>query len=74
MEKLANLSYWWILGGFTLIMIGLYCLFNSLERTKPVKGQLLCLCGMDLVTLLFYLLTFSLRISKIAVDSIALES
>ena len=69
MEKLANLSYWWILGGFTLIMIGLYCLFNSLERTKPVKGQLLCLFGMDLVTLLFYLLTFSLRISKIAAEA-----
>ncbi|MBO7048862.1 MAG: tripartite tricarboxylate transporter TctB family protein [Spirochaetia bacterium] len=69
MNKLANLSYWWILGGLTLLLVGLYFLFNSMERTKPVKGQLLCLCGMDLITLLFYLLTFSLRVSKIAAEA-----
>ena len=50
-------------------MVGLYYLFNSNKKTKPVKGQLLVLCGMDLVTLLFYILTFSLRISKLAKDA-----
>ncbi|MBO4410266.1 MAG: tripartite tricarboxylate transporter TctB family protein [Spirochaetales bacterium] len=66
---LTGLSYWWIMGGFLVIMVGLYFLFNSIQRTKPVKAQLLCLCGMDLVTLLFFLLTFNLRVSKLAAEA-----
>ena len=66
---LTGLSYWWIMGGFLVIMVGLYFLFNSIRRTKPVKAQLLCLCGMDLITLLFYLLTFNLRVSKLAAEA-----
>ncbi|MBQ0072271.1 MAG: tripartite tricarboxylate transporter TctB family protein [Spirochaetales bacterium] len=66
---LTQLSYWWILLGFTVILVGLYFLFNSIQRTKKVKFQLLCLCGMDLVALLFYLLTFNLRVSKIAAEA-----
>ena len=66
---LSKLKYGWILLAFAAIMVGLYYLFNSNKKTKPVKGQLLVLCGMDLVTLLFYILTFSLRISKLAKDA-----
>ena len=66
---LTGLSYWWIILGFLAIMVGLYFLFNSIQRTKPVKAQLLCLCGMDLVTLLFFLLTFNLRVSKLAAEA-----
>lgn len=66
---LSKLKYGWVLLAFAAVMIGLYFLFNSIKRTKPVKGQLLVLCGMDLVTLLFYILTFSLRISKLAKDA-----
>lgn len=65
-EWLASLSYWWILAAFAVIMTGLYFLFNANERTRAVKIQLLTLCGMDIITLLFFLLTFSLRISKLA--------
>ncbi|MGN0830160.1 MAG: tripartite tricarboxylate transporter TctB family protein [Candidatus Ornithospirochaeta sp.] len=66
---LTNLSYWWILLGFVVILTGLYFLFNAFPRTKKVKLQLLVLSAMDLVTLLFFLLTFNLRISKLAAES-----
>lgn len=38
---LTNLSYWWILLGFVVILTGLYFLFNAFPRTKKVKLQLL---------------------------------
>ena len=66
---LSSLSYGWILGGLALLLIGFYFLFNAIPRTKPVKGQLLCLVGIDLITLLFFILTFSLRVSKMAAQS-----
>ena len=66
---LTNLSYWWILLGCLAIMTGLFFLFGIWPRTKRVRVQLLCLCGMDFVTLLFYLLTFNLRVSKLAAEA-----
>ena len=64
-----SLSYGYVLGGIAVLMIGFYFLFNTIPRTKPVKAQLLCVVGMDLITLLFYILTFSLRVSKMAAQS-----
>ena len=66
---LNSLHYGYILGGLAVLMIGFYFLFNAIPKTKPVKGQLLCVVGMDLITLLFYILTFSLRVSKMAAQS-----
>ena len=66
---LKSLSYGYVLGGIAVLMIGFYFLFNAIPRTKPVKAQLLCVVGMDLITLLFYILTFSLRVSKMAAQS-----
>lgn len=66
---LTNLSYWWILLGFVVVMTGLFFLFGIWPKTKRVRVQLLCLCGMDIVTLLFYLLTFNLRVSKLAAEA-----
>lgn len=66
---LTDLSYWWILLAAALILLGLYFVFNAFERTRKVKLQLLVLSAMDLVTLLFFLLTFNLRISKLAAES-----
>lgn len=63
---LTDLHYGWVLGGIAVLLIGFYFLFNAIPRTKPVKAQLLCVVGMDLITLLFYLITFSLRVSKMA--------
>ena len=66
---LDSLNYAYVLGGIAVLMVGFYFLFNAIPRTKPVKAQLLCVVGMDLITLLFYLLTFSLRVSKMAASS-----
>jgi hypothetical protein len=66
---LNSLSYGYVLGGIAVLMLGFYFLFNAIPRTKPVKAQLLCVVGMDLITLLFYILTFSLRVSKMAAQS-----
>lgn len=66
---LNSLSYGVVLGGIAVLMVGFYFLFNAIPRTRPVKGQLLCVVGMDLITLLFYILTFSLRVSKMAAQS-----
>ena len=66
---LSKLSYGWILGGIAVVLIGFYFLFNAIPRTKHVKAQLLCVVGMDLITLLFFILTYSLRVSKMAAQS-----
>ena len=66
---LTDLSYWWILLAAAFILLGLYFVFNAFERNRKVKLQLLVLSAMDLVTLLFFLLTFNLRISKLATES-----
>jgi hypothetical protein len=66
---LTNLSYWWILLGFVVVMVGLFFLLGIWPKTKRVRCQLLCLFGMDYVTLIFFLLTFNLRVSKVAAES-----
>jgi hypothetical protein len=68
-QWLSSQSYWLVLGVLAVLMVGFYFLFNAIPRTKPVKGQLLCVVGMDLITLLFFILTFSLRVSKMAAAS-----
>ena len=66
---LNSLSYGYTVGGIVVLLIVFYFVFNAIPRTRPVKAQLLCVVGMDLITLLFYLLTFSLRVSKMAAQS-----
>ncbi|MCF0261453.1 MAG: tripartite tricarboxylate transporter TctB family protein [Sphaerochaetaceae bacterium] len=66
---LTSLSYWWIIAGFVAIMAGLFFLLGISPKTKRVRLQLMCLLGMDLVTLLFFLLTFNLRVSKLAAEA-----
>lgn len=66
---LTNLSYWWILLGIVVVMVGLFFLLGIWPKTKRVRCQLLCLFGMDYVTLIFFLLTFNLRVSKVAAES-----
>jgi len=66
---ISKLSYGWVLGGLAIVMVALFFVFNAIPRTKPVKAQLLCVVGMDLITLLFFIMTFSLRVSKMASES-----
>ncbi len=63
---LSSLPYGVSLGVIALLLLLLYFVFGLSPRTKRVRIQLLVLCAMDLITLLFYLLTFSLRVSKLA--------
>ena len=66
---LNSMSYGWILGGLAVLLIVFYFIFNAIPKTRPVKAQLLCVVGMDLITLLFFILTSSLRISKLAAEA-----
>ncbi len=66
---LNSMSYGDILCGLAVLMAGFFFLFSAIPRTRPVRAQLLCVVGMDLITLLFYILTFSLRVSKMAAQS-----
>jgi len=66
---LTGLGYQWVLLGVVFVMGVLLALFRASSRTRPVAGQLMVLSGMCVVTLIFYLLTFSLRVSKMAADS-----
>ena len=66
---LDSQSYLVVIGMVALLMVGFYFLFRAIPRTRPVKAQLLCVVGMDLVTLVFFILTFSLRVSKMAAES-----
>lgn len=66
---LADQSVYVILGALVVLMVAAYFVFNAIPKTKPVKAQLLCVFGMDLITLLFFLMTFSLRVSKMASEA-----
>ena len=66
---LADQSVYVILGALAVLMVAAYFVFNAIPKTKPVKAQLLCVFGMDLITLLFFLMTFSLRVSKMASEA-----
>ena len=66
---LADQSVYVILGALAVLMVAAYFVFNAIPKTKPVKAQLLCVFGMDLITLLFFLMTFSLRVSKMAAEA-----
>lgn len=65
----AALHYYWYLSAFVAIMVGLFFLFSAYPRTRRVRGQLLTLSAMCLITLLFFILSFSLRVSKIALST-----
>lgn len=61
-----------LLVGFNILCCEPYRPFfpvQLLPEDKKAKFQLLVLSGMDLVTLLFFLLTFNLRTSKLAASS-----
>lgn len=68
-QWLASLDYYWIVVAAVVIMLGLFFLFRAFPRTRRVMAQLLVLSGMCLLALLFFLLTFTLKVSKMAVDT-----
>lgn len=66
---LASLDYYWVLLGAVVLMAILFFVFRSIPKTRPVIGQLMTLSGMCVLTLLFYILTFSLRVSKMSAST-----
>ena len=66
---LASLDYYWILLGAVVIMAALFFVFRAIPKTRPVTGQLITLSGMCVLSLLFYILTFSLRVSKMSAST-----
>lgn len=69
LSTFAELPWFVDLGIFAGVLIVLFFVFKAFPKTNRVKGQLLVLSGMCMMTLMFYLLTFSLRVNKIALDS-----
>ena len=63
---LASLDYYWILLGAVVLMAILFFIFRANPKTRRVTGQLITLSGMCVMTLLYYILTFSLRVSKMS--------
>lgn len=70
-KMLASLSIWWILLGFIVILAILFLVFSKVEKTRPVRGQLLVLCAICLMALLFFIITFSFKGSKMATGATA---
>ncbi|MBQ3077330.1 MAG: tripartite tricarboxylate transporter TctB family protein [Clostridia bacterium] len=66
---LGGLHFMWFIAAGLLIMAVLFVIFRSNAKTRPKMGQLLTLSGMCVMTLFFYLLTWSLRVSKMAQES-----
>lgn len=63
---LASLDYYWILLGAVVLMAILFFIFRANPKTRRVTGQLMTLSCMCVMTLLYYILTFSLRVSKMS--------
>lgn len=61
---LSKISLIWIALAWVVLMALLGLLFSRFERTRPYMGQLLVLSGICLVALLFFVLTFDLKVRK----------
>lgn len=70
-KMLASLNVGWILLGFVAIMLILFLIFSKVQKTRPVRGQLMVLSGICLMALLFFILTFSFKVSKMATGATA---
>ncbi len=70
-KMLASLNVWWVLLGYFLILAVLFVIFKANAKTRPYKGQLLVLCAICLMALLFFVLTYSFKVSKMATGATA---
>lgn len=70
-KALASLQFGWILLGYAVILAILFVIFRKIEKTKPYVGQLMVLSAVCLMALLFFILTFSFKTSKMATGATA---
>lgn len=70
-KSIEALPAWVILLAFLAIMVGLFFVYRAGKKTRPYAGQLLVLSGICLIALLFYILTFGFKVSKLATGATA---
>ncbi|MCC8060569.1 MAG: tripartite tricarboxylate transporter TctB family protein [Clostridiales bacterium] len=70
-KTLASLSPYWVILGFVVILAALFLLFRANAKTRPFCGQLLVLSAICLMAALFFILTFSFKVSKMATGASA---
>lgn len=63
-EALSRVGLAWTGLMLAAALFVLWLLFSRFGRTRPYRGQLLVLSGICLVALLFFLLTFDLKVKK----------
>ena len=70
-KKLADVNALWFLAVMAVVLVALYFLFRAIPRTKPYTGQLLLISAFCYIALVFFLLTFSFKVSKLATGATA---
>lgn len=70
-KALASTNAWIILLVCVIILAALYVIFWKIPKTRPFKGQLIILCAICLMALLFFILTYSFKVSKMATGATA---
>ena len=65
-KTLASLDVKWYLAFLAVAEAVLFVVFRKVKKLRPYTGQLLLLSAFLLLALVFFLLTFSFRVSKLA--------
>lgn len=63
---MAGLNALWYLAALAVVLIALFFVFHNIKKLRPYTGQLLLLSAFVLIALIFFLLTFSFKVSKLA--------
>lgn len=63
-KAFSELSLVWVALIFFGALALLGVLFFNIKKTRPYLGQMMVLSGISLVALIFYILTFALRVKK----------
>ncbi len=63
---LVSLNALWYLAALAVVLIALFFVFRNIKRLRPYTGQLLLLSAFVLIAVIFFLLTFSFKVSKLA--------
>jgi putative tricarboxylic transport membrane protein len=68
---LTSLNVGWIVLGYAVIMAVLLLIFRKSKKIRPYTGQMMVVCGICLFALLFFILTFAFKVSKMATGATA---
>lgn len=68
-QFLTDINPVWLLVGFAAIMVAVVLLYRSFPKTKPYTGQLALITGFCLFTLLFFLMSFDFKVTKLMRDA-----